>query len=110
MSMVRKMILPPLITPYRADKMETEHRTSLDGHQDVFVVASPAGVVTLRCLSPLKSSEEELKALVIAPMPIRGGSCLPPDKRLIPYGKDTRYFRQQAPSAAAGARGPVPVR
>jgi len=110
MSMARKVILPPLITPYGADKMETERRTSSDGHQDVFLVASPAGIVALCSFAPQSGPEEGLEAAVVAPMPVRGGSCLSPDKRLIPYGEDTRYFRQQAPAATAGARGPVPVR
>ena len=89
--------------------METERRTSLDGPQDIFSVASPARVVTLSCLAPQSGPEEGLEALVVAPMPVRVESCLSPDKRLIPYGEDTRYFRQYAP-AAAGVRRPVPVR
>ena len=107
--MFRKVILPPLLTPYGADKMETECRTSLDDPQDVFAVASPARIVALCNLAPQSGPEEGLEAPVVAPMSVRDGSCLSPVKRLIPYGENTRYFRQQAP-VTARAQGPVPVR
>ena len=109
MSMVRKVTLNPLLTPLGEDKMETERNTSPDGHHDVFAVLSPAGIVALCCFAPEGGPEEGLEAPVVAPMPIRGGSCLSPDKRLIPYGEDTRYFWQHAP-AAARVRSVVPVR
>ena len=89
--------------------METERKTSPDGLHDVFAVASPAGIVALYCFAPQGGSEEGLEAPVVAPMSIRRGSCLSPDKRLIPYGEDMRYFWQHAP-AAARVRSVVPVR
>jgi hypothetical protein len=70
MSMVMKVILPPLLTPYGADKMETECRTSLDDPQDVFAVASPAGIVALCSFAPQSGLDEGLGVSIVAPIPV----------------------------------------
>ena len=88
--------------------MENECKTLSNSLQDVFVAASPARVEALASFTSYSGSDEGLEAPVVAPTPVRGRIRLSPYKRLIPYGEDTGYFRQDTPPAA-GAPGPITI-